>query len=79
MSSVNYRWVLASYDPRSTQGKAVLAHAGAGIGYRVINKQRTKMDNVIVAFKYAKLPVPAHLTEATPAQVEKLERYSHGE
>lgn len=73
--SLEYRWVIAQYDPRSDRGKSVLAHADIGLGYVLQNKSRSKGDNVIVAFKYpAHKTIPSHLTAANESQSYALEQ-----
>ena len=71
---MNYRWVIGRY-PIDGQGAYVLSMANSGIGYILINRERQKKDDVIVGFKFAGYePLPYHLDEATPFQIEKLER-----
>jgi len=71
---MNYRWVIGRYSIDG-QGSYVLGMANAGIGYILINRDRQKKDDVIVGFKFAgNEPLPNHLDEATPFQIEKLER-----
>ena len=72
--SISYRWVLAQYPANSEMGKKVLAEEKAGSGYRLINKDRSKTQPIIVAFKYFGYPIPSHLREATREQSEKLEK-----
>jgi hypothetical protein len=72
--SCPYHWVVSAYAPNSDRGKSVLAHAEIGLGYVLQNRNRSKNDNIIVAFKY-----PAHqalknnLQYATPEQTYVLE------
>lgn len=76
---MQYDWVLARYHNTNETGKKVLELANAGVGYHIINKGRTKTEDVIVAFKYvANKPLPHHLTYATKQQCEKLEKLDEG-
>lgn len=73
---MEYVWVIATYPPYSEHGKSVLAHAEAGLGYVLQNKNRNKTDNVIVAFKYPEFKadnLPSSLTLANETQSERLE------
>lgn len=71
---MEYNWVVAAYEPRSDRGKSVLSHADAGIGYVLQNRDRSKGEAIIVAFKYpANRDIPHYLTLATPGQADALE------
>ena len=72
----HYRWVLAQHQPNTEQGKKVLAAALKRSHYILINPQRAKTDPIIVAFKYVGETLPEHLTPASPAQAERLEKIS---
>ena len=79
--SVPYRWVIKSYPHNSDRGKSVLAHAEHGVGYVLYNKQRTKSDPIIVAFRHPKHhPIPDGAAEANLYQEEALEkRFNRGD
>ena len=70
----HYRWVLAQYPYNTEQGKRVLASALKRSQYILVNRDRGKTDPIVVAFKYVGDEIPDHLTVASPAQVEKLEK-----
>lgn len=72
---MKYDWVIARFNAANEQGKYVLGLAHQGIGYFLINKDRTRSDDIIVAFKKAASdqPLPHHLAYADKHQIEKLE------
>ena len=71
---MEYKWVLSRYRSSDDTGKKVIDLANANVGYHIINKERAKNEDVIVAFKSAmNKPLPAHLEFATTTQSEKLE------
>lgn len=73
-SVVSYYWVLGQYAPSSEQGKTILKSAKANITYKLINKDRSPTDPIIVAFKWIDTkPLPKHLVRATKIQSDKLE------
>lgn len=72
---MQYDWVLARYHSTNETGKKVVELANAGVGYHIINKDRGKSEDVIVAFKHVAINgLPHHLTYATKQQSEKLEK-----
>lgn len=73
--TVYYTWVLARYRYNEERAKNALNHP---TNYKVINPERGRTEDVIVAFKYilGAGPIPAHLTEASKAQQDSLEKWS---
>ena len=72
--SMQVRWVIGRYDPASKVGKNVIAHAEAGVGYFILNKNRKATEDVIVGFSLpTNKPIPHHLSEATSEQQQKLD------
>lgn len=71
---MDYTWVLTRYRSTDETGKKAVELAQAGVGYHIINKDRGKNEDVVLAFKFANVkPISHHLTIATPDQVRKLE------
>lgn len=71
---MDYTWVLVNYNSKDEVGKKALELAQAGIGYHIVNRERTGHDDIVLAFKFANVkPIPHHLTPATPSQVQRLE------
>lgn len=71
---MEYQWVIGKFN--GEKARSVLDHAGAGIGY-FIRQQNGVGKNIEVeaAFRRAMdSPIPEHLVEATPKQVEVLEK-----
>lgn len=72
---MEYTWVIARYTYNSERGKSALAHANAGIGYVLMNPERGRADDILVAFKWAlNKPIPHHLDQASEVQIERLEK-----
>lgn len=75
MNDIATRWVIARHPWNGAQGKYVASLANEGIGYIFMNPQRSKTDDVIVAFRRAEVgSIPHHLSYATPQQSEMLEK-----
>jgi len=77
---MNYEWALARYISTDETGKKVAELASAGVGYHIMNKNRSKGEDVIVAFKFIPIdkdgnsrPLPPHLELASVYQSEKLD------
>lgn len=75
MATMEYKWVLARYPIKSSQGKVVIAHADAGIGYHIIEKDDSPSGDVIVAFKRAEdgSNLPIQLVYANDKQITRLD------
>lgn len=78
--TTKYEWALARYISSDDKCKKVVELANAGIGYHIMNKERAKGEDVIVAFKWVPLdengdskPLPQHLEIASVYQSEKLD------
>ena len=71
---MEYKWVLARYRSTDETGKKCVELAENNVGYHIINKDRAKNEDVILAFKFIQnKPLPIHLCYASDAQVKKLE------
>jgi hypothetical protein len=68
-------WVIGRF--MGEQAKLVQAHAGSGVGYRVLSQGREGGQTVVLAAfrRPTSSPLPDHLSKITdPAQIAKLER-----
>jgi hypothetical protein len=79
---MQYEWALARYTSNDERGKKVVELANYGVGYHIINKERSKGEDVIVAFKFIPIdkngnsrPLPAHLELASKHQSVKLDEW----
>jgi acyl-ACP thioesterase len=72
-NTVTYRWVLKRYRFNDEQGKRALISQT----YILINKERGKTDDIIVAFKWVdfngKRPLPEGCQYASEEQDKRLE------
>ena len=76
-SSVRVDWTIVQYQATSTAGKYALSLSEIGIGYRLLNKQRSKTDNIILAFlRPSDTPIRDGMVKATPEQQIKLNEYT---
>ena len=76
---MKYEWVLRRYISTDENGKKALELANEGVGYHVINRERSKGEDIILAFKWIPIdkhgnsrPLPQHLELASKYQIEKL-------
>lgn len=69
-----FNWVIARYKTNDDRGKYVLSLVNEGIGYFLLNKDRQRSEDIIVAFKKPSdgEPLPHHLAFATEDQIKKL-------
>ena len=76
---MKYEWALTRFISTDENGKKALELANQGVGYHVINKERSKGEDIILAFKWIPIdkdgnsrPLPQHLELASKYQIEKL-------
>lgn len=75
ITGIDTSWVVARYSWGSPQGKTALALGGEGVGYVLMNPQRSKTEDVIVAFRRPNIgALPPHLSYATSQQATMLEK-----
>lgn len=71
---MKYQWVIARYAPKSANGIGALAESVKGLGYILINSDRSASDPVVVAFKKPMNDILSHhLDLANEAQTAKFE------
>lgn len=72
-SEITTEWVVGRFT--GEQAKSVMAHANAGIGYKIIQKGPAGNSYVLAAFRRpCGLPLPDHLTRVTdPIQIARLQ------
>lgn len=71
---MEYKWVLVRYRSTDETGKKCVELAQNNVGYHIINKDRAKNEDVILAFKFIEnKPLPIHLAFASDSQARKLE------
>lgn len=69
------RWVIIRANPTSPRGKTIIGQAAEGIGYIILNHDRSRGDDIIAAFRRVENDVlPVHLTYATTQQCKALEK-----
>jgi hypothetical protein len=71
------QWVFARYRYNDPKAKNVLDHLSAGIGYILMNPERSRTDDIKVAFRWANTknePMPLHLVKASPTQCDTLNK-----
>jgi len=80
--TAKYQWAIVRYISSDEQGKKVVELANAGVGYHIMNKGRSKGEDVLVAFKWIPLdkkgdskPLPQHLELASAYQSDRLEEW----
>ena len=73
---MNYEWIIARHRSNSDQAKYILSLVNSGIGYHLINRDRAKNEDVVVAFKrpLSDEPLPIHLARANATQIHKLDQ-----
>lgn len=68
------RWVVGRATPNSDYGKSILAHVSQGLGYYILNPNRSRGDDLIFAcLRSDNQQLPDHMQYANATQVEKLE------
>lgn len=79
---MKYEWGLRRFLSSDDQGKKVVELANENVGYHIMNKNRSKGEDVIVAFKWIPIdkdgnsrPLPQHLELASKYQSDKLEEW----
>jgi len=75
-----YKWALVRYNSTNEAGKKAVDLANSGIGYHIMNKSRSKGEDVILAFKFVPVgadgmprSLPDHAEFASNTQADKLE------
>jgi hypothetical protein len=73
-NNIEAKWVVGAYQ--GERAKSVMAHAAAGIGYRILqNSGKGPQSQILAAFQTADFPIPPHLTEVKdPIKIQQLEK-----
>ena len=70
---VIYEWVKGRFE--GAQAKKILALAGAGVGYFILdNNNKERAISIVAAFKRPLNALPPHLEACNEHEVEKLEQ-----
>ena len=77
---IEYEWALIRFKSNDERGKRAVDLANNGIDYHIINKERTKGEDVILAFMFIPIdkdgnsrPLPIYSELASKSQADKLD------